>query len=165
MLGADMLMAEPFRFFCRILRMRLHSALSGTSTEVEIRSRIVMRASISLRIDSIDPAAAEIGSQRLVLAHQAEQQMLRLDVRAAVLAGFVPRKEYDPTRFLCVPFEHVSSLLPWPCSRRPQPREIAERHVPVQNPVASRGELQIVRRDQRRQFVRAVQPFQQLKHG
>jgi len=34
-----------------------------------------------------------------------------------------------------------------------------------QNPVASRGELQIVRRDQRRQFVRAVQPFQQLKHG
>ena len=38
-----------------MFRMRLHSALSGTSTEVEMRSRIVMRASISLRIDSIDP--------------------------------------------------------------------------------------------------------------
>ena len=38
-----------------ILRMRLHSALSGTSTDVEIRSRMVMRASISLRIDSMEP--------------------------------------------------------------------------------------------------------------
>src|SRR5260221_11559820 len=35
--------------------MRLHSALRGTSTDVEMRSRIVMRASISLRIDSIEP--------------------------------------------------------------------------------------------------------------
>ena len=38
-----------------IFRMRLHSALKGTSTEVEMRSRIVMRASISFRMDSIDP--------------------------------------------------------------------------------------------------------------
>ena len=38
-----------------IFRMRLHSALKGTSTEVEMRSRMVMRASISFRMDSIDP--------------------------------------------------------------------------------------------------------------
>jgi hypothetical protein len=29
-----------------------------------------------------------------------------LDVRAAVLAGFVPCKEYDASRFFCIPFEH-----------------------------------------------------------
>src|SRR6266566_9100483 len=61
--------------------------------------------------------------------------MLRLDVRAAILAGFVPRKKYDASRFLCVTFEHVSSLLPLgPPSRRPQPREFAERHAPAPVP-------------------------------
>ncbi len=50
--------------------------------------------------------------QRLVLAHQAEQQMLGLDVRAAVLAGLVPRKEYYATRFFRIAFKHVSSFLP-----------------------------------------------------
>src|SRR5260370_38134969 len=34
-----------------------------------------------------------------------------------------------------------------------------------QNPVTTRGERQIVRGDERRQLVRAVQPFQQLEHG
>src|SRR6266849_4107910 len=58
--------------------------------------------------------------------------MLRLDVRAAVLAGFVPRKKYDASRFLCITFEHVSSLLPSGArSPRPQPGEFAERHVPA----------------------------------
>src|SRR5260370_7095501 len=32
-------------------------------------------------------------------------------------------------------------------------------------PVTPRGERQVVRRDQRRQLVRAVQPFQQLEHS
>src|SRR4029077_3568297 len=73
--------------------------------------------------------------QRLVLAHQAEQQMLGLDVRAAILAGFVPRKKYDASRLFRIPFEHVSSLLPLgPRSLRPQPREFAERHVPIPEP-------------------------------
>ncbi len=36
-------------------RIRLDSWLSGTSTDVEMRSRMVMRCSISLRIDSIEP--------------------------------------------------------------------------------------------------------------
>src|SRR2546429_3598080 len=58
--------------------------------------------------------------------------MLGLDVRAAILAGFVPGKKYDASRFLCITFEHVSSLLP----RRsrapwPQPHEFAERHAPA----------------------------------
>ncbi len=36
-------------------KMRFDSWLRGTSTEVEMRSRIVMRCSISLRMDSIEP--------------------------------------------------------------------------------------------------------------
>src|SRR4029077_15063266 len=44
--------------------------------------------------------------QGLVLAHQAEQQVLRLDIRAAVLAGFIPGEENYASRFLCVPFKH-----------------------------------------------------------
>src|SRR5215470_13058554 len=58
--------------------------------------------------------------------------MFRLDVRAAVLAGFITREKYDATRFLCITFEHVSSLLPLgPRPLRPQPRGYAERHVPA----------------------------------
>src|SRR5260370_8331862 len=34
-----------------------------------------------------------------------------------------------------------------------------------QYPVTPRGERQVVRRDQRRQLVRAVKPFQQLEHS
>src|SRR6266705_951488 len=34
-----------------------------------------------------------------------------------------------------------------------------------QNPVTTRSERQVVRRDERRQLVRAVQPFQQLEHS
>src|SRR6266436_5419062 len=136
MLGADMLMAEPFRFFCRhikdalALRAQRHFHRSGNP----FANRDARFDLFANRFDRPLLPQKSV-RQRLVLAHQAEQQMLRLDVRAAVLAGFVPRKEYDPTRFLCVPFEHVSSLLPLgPRSRRPQPREIAERHVPVPEP-------------------------------
>jgi hypothetical protein len=45
--------------------------------------------------------------QGFVLAHQAEQQMLGLDVRAAILAGFVSRKENNASCFFCIAFEHV----------------------------------------------------------
>src|SRR5215467_740912 len=70
--------------------------------------------------------------QSLVFAHQAEKQMLRLNIWAAILAGLVPGKEYDTTRFLCIAFEHVSSLLPQgPRPRQPQLRGYAERRVPA----------------------------------
>src|SRR5690242_2588224 len=77
--------------------------------------------------------AEEAVGQGFVLAHQAEQQMLRLDVGAAILAGFVPCKKYDATRLLCIAFEHVSSLLPQgrPRPRQPQLRGTAERRVPA----------------------------------
>src|SRR5215470_16218716 len=41
--------------------------------------------------------------------------MLRLDIRTAVLTGFVACKKDHAPRFFCVTFEHVSSFLP----RRP----------------------------------------------
>ena len=54
--------------------------------------------------------------QGLVLAHQAEQQMLRLDVGAAVLAGLVTREKYHATSLFCVAFKHGSPAPFW--SRR-----------------------------------------------
>src|SRR5579859_811771 len=47
--------------------------------------------------------------QRLVLAQQAQQQVLRLNVRRAELAGLISgEKDYAPC-FLCIPLEHMTS--------------------------------------------------------
>src|SRR5215469_1212856 len=74
--------------------------------------------------------AQETVSQGFVFAHQAEQQMLGLDIGAAILAGLVSGKKYYTTRFLCIAFEHVSSLLPRvPRPRSPQLRGSAERRA------------------------------------
>src|SRR6266851_4921776 len=133
MLGADVLVAEALRFFRRhikdalALRAERHfdggrDALANSDAAFDL---------FAYRFDRALLAQETVG-QRLVLAHQAEQQMLGLDVRAAILAGFVPRKKYDASRFLCITFEHVSSLLPLGSrSQRPQPSEFAERHVPA----------------------------------
>src|SRR5205823_5665770 len=76
-------------------------------------------------------------AEALLFAEHTEQKMFGLDIRAAILAGFVSCKKYDASRFLCITFEHVSSLLPLgPRSLKPQPREFAERHVPA--PVCGR---------------------------
>ena len=50
--------------------------------------------------------AEEAVRQGFVLSHQAKQQMLSLDVGAAVLAGLIPREEDDTTRFFRISFEH-----------------------------------------------------------
>src|SRR5882762_4193223 len=133
MLGAHVLVAQALRFFRRYvkdalaLRAERHfdggrDALADGDAGLDL---------LAYRFDRALLAQETVG-QRLVLAHQAEQQMLRLDVRAAILAGFVPGKKYDASRFLCITFEHVSSLLPRGSrSRRPQPRESAERHAPA----------------------------------
>jgi hypothetical protein len=54
-LGAHVLVPSRSASSVAKFRMRLDSWLSGTSTDVEMRSRIVMRDSISLRMDSIEP--------------------------------------------------------------------------------------------------------------
>src|SRR6185312_8197677 len=52
--------------------------------------------------------------QRLVFAQQAQQQVLRLYVRRAELAGLVSCKEDYAPGFLCVPLEHIplTQMLP-----------------------------------------------------
>src|SRR5882762_10176557 len=132
MLGAHVLVAQALRFFRRYvkdalaLRAERHfdggrDALADGDAGLDL---------LAYRFDRALLAQETVG-QRFVLAHQAEQQMLRLDVRAAVLAGFVPGKKYDATRFFCITFEHVSSLLPRGSrSPRPRPCEFAKRRVP-----------------------------------
>src|SRR5437879_10702631 len=133
MLGAHVLVAEALRLFRRhikdALALRAERHFDGRRDALANGD-----AGFDLFAYRLDRAllAQEAVGQRFVLAHQAEQQMLRLDVRAAILAGFVPRKKYDAARFLCVTFEHVSSLLPQgPRPQWPQPRGYAERHVPA----------------------------------
>src|SRR5271169_1854209 len=60
------------------------------------------------RLDRAVRTQKTIG-QRLVLAQQAKQQMLGLNVRGTVLAGFVARKKYDASCLLCVAFKHGST--------------------------------------------------------
>src|SRR5579864_1908886 len=52
--------------------------------------------------------------QRLVFAQQAQQQVLRLYIRRAELAGLVSCKEDYAPGFLCVPLEHIplTQMLP-----------------------------------------------------
>ena len=133
MLGADVLVAQALSFFGGHIQDALALGAKGNFD----RGGDALAdgdAGFNLFANRFDGAllTQEAVGQGLVLAHQAEQKMLGFDVRAAVLAGFVPRKKYDASRFFRIPFEHVSSLLPrGHRSRRPQPREYAERHVPA----------------------------------
>src|SRR5467141_2320195 len=133
MLGADVLMTEALRFFRRhvkdALALRAERHFDGRRDALADGD-----AGFDLFAYGFDRALLpqETIGQGLVLEHQAEQQMLRLDVRTAILAGFVPREKYDASRLLCITFEHVSSLLPLGArSPRPQPREFAERRAPA----------------------------------
>src|SRR5260370_42698892 len=136
MLGADVLVAEALRFF----RGHIEDALALRAERHFDGSRDALAdgdAGFDLLAYRFDRALLpqETVGQGLVLAHQAEQQMLGLDIRAAILAGFVSCKKYDASRFLLITFEHVSSLLPLgPPPLKPQPREFAERHVPAPEP-------------------------------
>src|ERR1700674_5122861 len=150
-----------------IFRMRLHSALSGTSTEVEMRSRIVMRASISLRIDSIEPCwrrkrFARALSSRIKPSRRCSVSMYGLPYwLASYLAKNMTRRAFSVYRS-----NTLARFSPWGPARGS--RSLASTQNALfksQYPVTPRGERQVVRRNQRRQPVRAVQPFQQLKHG
>src|SRR5260370_979120 len=103
--GAGVLVAGPLRFF----RRHVKDALAFRAKRRFDGGRDALAdgdAAFDLLASRFDRALLpqETVGQRFVLAHQAEQQMLRLDVRAAILAGFVPRKKYDASRFLCATF-------------------------------------------------------------
>ena len=107
MLGADVLVREPLGLF----RRHIKDALAFL-TERDFYRRGNALANRDARFDlfanALDGALLpqEAVGQGFVLAHQAEQQMLRLNVRTAVLASFVACEEYDASRFFCIPFEH-----------------------------------------------------------
>src|SRR5216684_916696 len=150
-----------------ILRMRLHSALNGTSTEVEIRSRIVMRASISLRIDSIDPCCrrnrlASALSSRIKPSSKCSVSMYGLPYwLASYLAKNMTRRAFSVYRS-----NTLARFSPGDTARGGRsPASTQNAMFQRQNPVTTRGERQVVRGDERRQLVRAVQPFQQLEHS
>ena len=125
MLGPHVLVPEPFGFF----RGHAQDVLAlGAERDFDGGRDALANGDtrLDLLADRLDRSllAQETVRQRFVLAHQAEQQMLGLNVRAAVLASFVSCEKYDSSRFFSVAFEHVSSLLPrGPRSLRPQPRE------------------------------------------
>ena len=107
MLGAHVLMPESFRFF----RGHVQDALA-LRAERHFHRRGDALANRDARFDlfsnGFDRALLpqESVRQGFVLAHQAQQQVLGLDVRAAVLAGFVPGKKDYTSRFLCISFKH-----------------------------------------------------------
>src|ERR1700676_5684176 len=95
MLGADVLVAQALRFFRRHVKYALAlraeryfdgsgDALADGDTGFDL---------FAYRFDRALLAQETVG-QGFVLAHQAEQQMLRVVGRAAMLAGFVARRQY-----------------------------------------------------------------------
>src|SRR5207245_1220595 len=133
MLRADVLMAQALGLFCGhvqdALALRAEGHLDGGGNALTNGD-----ASFNLFANGFDGTllAEETIGQGFVFAHQAKQQMLRLNIWASILAGLVPCKKYDATRFLCIAFEHVSSLLPQgPRPRQPQLRGYVERRVPA----------------------------------
>jgi len=87
MFRPDMLHAEPFRLFGRHIKMRLHSAPHGTSTDVEMRSRIVMRAR-SL-CESTHRALLRKNVPSALSSRISRATMFGLNVGTAVLTRFV----------------------------------------------------------------------------
>src|SRR5947209_11432436 len=57
-------------------------------------------------------AREEARRQSLVLAHEAQQQVLRLDGGRAELRGLVPREEDNPPRLLRVSLKHKKDYRP-----------------------------------------------------
>jgi len=106
-LCADVLVAQALRFF----RRHVQDALAFRAQRHFHRSGNALAdgdTGFNFFSDGFDRALLPQESicQRFVLAHQAEQQMLRLNVRTSILAGFVPGKKDDASRFFCISFEH-----------------------------------------------------------
>ena len=125
-------------------------------------------ARFDLFADGFDGAVLtqETVGERLVFPHQSEQQMLGLDVRASVLAGLVPREKYDASRFFCVSFKHGSARFsPGAVSLAAVFQPTVRRIRAPAGPRSGRTvrQRQVVRRDERRQAMRAMQPLHQLE--
>ena len=111
MLGAHVLVPQALGFLGREIQNAL--ALLAQRHFHRRGDALANRdARFDLLANGLDRAvrAQKAAGQRLVLAHQAEQQMLGLDVRAAVLAGLVPREKDHSSGLLRIAFKHGSAL-------------------------------------------------------
>ena len=110
---SHVLVSEPLGFFGGVVEDALALLAQGN---FDRRGNAFANgdARFNFLADGFDRAvrAQEPVGESLILAHQPEQQMLGLDVRAAILAGLVPRKKDHSPRFLCVAFKHGSPTLP-----------------------------------------------------
>src|ERR1700722_14045580 len=112
MLCAHMFVAESFRFF----RCEVQNALAFLAERHFHRSRNAFAhsdARLDFFSDGFNRAvgAQETIRQRLILAQKSQQQVLCLNVGAAILARLSPRKKDYASSFLCIAFKHESPAL------------------------------------------------------
>ena len=118
MLGADVLVGEPLGLFRRVGEHALalvaqRQVHRGGDLLADCRVRLNLLADrIDRRVRSQEPVG-----ERLVLADQAEEEMLGFNVRTAELAGLVACEEYNPASFLGIAFKH-NPRKRWPACRK-----------------------------------------------
>ena len=176
---SDVFVTEPFSFFRGVVEDALAFLAEGNFH----RSGNALAhgdARLDFLSDGLDRAVGPEKSvgQRLIFAQQAEQQVLRLDVRASVLARLVPCEKDHSTCFLCVSLKQGLPTLsrgPYPnaCRSRRMTRGIckhfcARSQFPVlqgKNTVRALCQIQIVRSQNRRQVVGPVQALDEFENG
>src|SRR5580704_15680660 len=105
-----MLVRQPLRFLGGV---RQHALALVTQGKVDRSRDLLSNRGMTLdlfpdRLDRSMGPKEPIG-KRFVLAQEAKQQVLRLDVRRTKLAGFVAREENYAPGLFCVPFKHWNS--------------------------------------------------------
>ena len=118
MLGTDVLVGEPLGLFRRVGEHALalvaqRQVHRGGDLLADRRMRLDLLAD---RIDRRVRTQESVG-ERLVLADQAEEEMLGFNVRTAELAGLVACEEYNPASFLGIAFKH-NPRKRWPACRK-----------------------------------------------
>ena len=117
-LGADMAMIQPLRFFGGVGE---NSLALVRKRQIDRRRHLLAngRPAFDLLANALDRgriAKKPIG-QVLVFTDQAQQQVFGFDRRAAELAGLVASKEDDPTCSFRISFKHMFLFSQVPCMR------------------------------------------------
>ena len=112
MLGADVLVIEPFGFFRAVCE---HALALVAERQVDRGRNLFAGGGMAFNLfpDGIHGGmgAQETIGQLFIFAQQSQQQMLRFDVGAAELAGLIPREEDDSPGLFRVSLKHIKVLL------------------------------------------------------
>src|SRR5580704_3456875 len=140
MLGPHVLVAQSLGFLSR----EIQNAFAFLAEWNFYRGRDPFangNARLDFLADRFDRAvrAQETVGERLILAQQPQQQMLRLDVRAAVLASLVPGEKNHAPSFFCIAFKHGSPTLSR--SLQSSARRPRERNRRTREPFCARSQL------------------------